>query len=237
MKVAVLIPVLNRPHRVEPLLQSLLESERIIPLQILFIVSRDDSQELAVIQNAAAQHLIVDWQPGRGDYAAKVNLAASKSKADWLLAGADDLVFKPGWADIAIAVAEESRKRFVATNDMANPAVMHGNHATHPLLHRSYFQLGTIDQPRKIYHEGYSHQCVDVEATETALYRDEFVFAQMSIVEHHHPIYPKKGVRVPMDSTYEKAMADGKEDLVLLHTRRHLWGVSNGTGRRRVVAQ
>lgn len=218
------IPVLGRPQRVRPLVESIQASEGNVRLRPLFIVSTSDGEERSAIIDSDVEYLIADWLPERGDFAKKMNLAVSSTSEEWFLAGADDLTFQPNWADIAIAVAKSTEKHFVATNDCANPLVVRGKHATHPLVHRSYLELGTIDEPGKLYHENYSHQCVDNEATGTAMYRDEYVFAQFSVVQHNHPIFPRNGVRVPMDATYEKGMRDGKEDIALLRTRQHLWG-------------
>lgn len=224
MTVAVLIPVLNRPHRVGPLVESIRNSEKEIELAPLFLVSPGDTEELREVELSGADYLVTDWPAEHGDYAKKINLGCREVEAEWFLAGADDLVFQPGWADIAIKVGEKEGKRFVGTNDRANPMVMRGKHATHPLVYRSYIEsLGTIDEPGKLYHEGYSHQCVDNEACGTAIFRGEFVFAQYAIVEHHHPIFPRRGVRIPMDSTYEKGMKNGKEDIAILRSREHLW--------------
>lgn len=231
--VVVVLPVLSRPHRVQPLLESLKESKKKVSLEPLFVVSGDDHEELEEVKASGASYLITDWLPGHADFAKKTNYGiASARGADWFLAGADDLVFQYGWADIAIEVSRSSGCRFVGTNDRANPMVMSGAHATHPLVHRSYVELGTIDEPGKLYCEQYSHQAVDNEACATAKYRNEFVFAQMSVVEHHHPFYPINGVKVPMDSTYEKALKDGKADIELFHSREHLW--DDGRGQRRL---
>jgi hypothetical protein len=223
MVILIVIPVLNRPHRVQPLVENIYRSRRHLELHPVFVLSPDDHEELEEVENSGEDYIVCDWQPERGDFARKTNLAANSFDDEWILAGADDLYFQPGWAEAAVSVATKTKKRFVSTNDRANPLVMRGDHATHPLVHRSYLQEGTIDEPNKIYFEGYSHQCVDNEATATAKYRNEYVFAQSSVVEHHHPIYPRRGVRVPLDSTYEKGLRDGKEDLALFKSRQHLW--------------
>lgn len=143
-----------------PLVYSIKASEREIKLNPLFIVSLADRQEWQELRRAKAPHVMVGWDPGPGDYAKKINYGIEVTDDDWILAGADDLNFHSGWAEEAVRVSEQTRKRFVGTNDRANPAVMSGKHATHPLVHRSYVtELGTIDEPGKLYHEGYSHQC------------------------------------------------------------------------------
>lgn len=230
-EVLVIIPVLGRPEAVPRLLRSLQESAGERVLHPLFMVSPGDDEELRAINAAGADRVIVPWEPGPGDFSRKTNLAIRETDNEWILSAADDLVFHPGWADEAIRVSVARRKRFVATNDLANPLVIRGQHATHPLVHRSYVEeLGTWDEPGKLYHEGYSHQCVDVEASDTAKVRGEFVAATRSVVEHMHPIYRKE---VKMDETYRKALADGATDRDLLLRRMHLWGASPNRSRSR----
>lgn len=219
MTVTVILPVLGRPHRVPTLLQSLRDSQHRVPLEPLFMVSPGDRQQLRMIQKWGAPHIVVGWQPDRGDYAMKINMACRETDTEWVLAGADDLDFKHGWADEAIRVSEQSGKRFVATNDMGNPLVRRGKHATHPLVHRSYLPLAVTDSPGDLYYEGYHHECVDVEATGTAMAYGEFVFAPRAVVEHCHYLWRKSR----FDATYEKGRSHGREDRELCARRTHLW--------------
>lgn len=219
MSVLVVCPVLGRPHRIVPFLQSLEASQREVLLGVMFVVSHSDRAERRMLERVQAPHCVVPWEPDRGDFARKTNWGMQSSEYEWLFSAGDDLAFGHGWADEALAVAEKTGKRFIATNDLHNPLVKRGQHATHPLVHRSYVELGTIDEPGKLYHEGYDHQCVDVEATETAMMRREFAFAARSRVEHLHFLWRKS----ERDPTYDKAMRHGHDDKRLLQQRRHLW--------------
>lgn len=168
--------------------------------------------------------MVVETKRNPGSYARKINVGANKAiadGADWILAGADDLEFTVGWADEAIRVSEQSGKRFVATNDKGNGMVVRGKHATHPLVHRSYLPLAVVDRPGHLYHQGYDHQACDCEASETAMWRGEFVAATNAVVIHRHFMW--RGGQ-PMDDTYRKGQAHGREDRALLNARRPLWG-------------
>lgn len=154
--VAVLIPVLGRPHRVAPLLDSLLASERILWLQPYFLVSEGDDAEIAEIV-ASGEAFFLTPGPVPGDYAKKMNLGVRKTLEPWIFLAADDLCFCPGWADEAVRVALEDGKRVVGTMDEGNAQVKLGKHSTHTLLHRSYVSRGTIDNPSRLLHEGYDH--------------------------------------------------------------------------------
>jgi hypothetical protein len=221
--VYVLIPVLNRPERVEPLLESLASSAGYhAKLRPLFLASPGDEAEIAACRASDADTVVVPWECGDGDYARKINLGANLAReegADWFFHGADDLCFCPGWADEAIKVGERHGKAFVGTDDLGNGLVRAGRHSTHSLVRVDYLDQGTIDEPGKLLHEGYDHQYVDTEAVGTAMARDEWVFAPTSKVEHLHYFWGKS----QNDATYLKAMRAGTSDAALFQSRQHLW--------------
>ena len=222
--VAVIVPVLNRPHRVAPLLDSLRQDKRAWPV---FMVWNQDHDEIAAIcEHVDCVYVPVAYEPGPGDYARKINdgyrvvldVAAHRGEEiPWLFAGADDLRFHDGWLDAALAAHETHGGRFVGTNDMWNPSVRAGRHSTHSLIRMDYIRdLGcSFDGPGIVYHEGYDHQCVDNEAVFVAKQRGEFVHAADSFVEHLHPFAKK----AQMDATYEKALAKGRDDIRLFRDR------------------
>jgi hypothetical protein len=154
-----------------------------------------------------------------GGYARKVNQAADAIMADWYLTGADDLRFHPGWLRAAIDRHAKTGALVIGTNDLHNPSVVRGMYATHLLVHRDYMARGTWDEPGKILHEGYHHNCVDTELVETAKVRGTYAFARESHIEHLHPIF--KGA--PDDSTYRLGRAHHAEDKALLRERRKMW--------------
>jgi hypothetical protein len=215
--VAVIVPVLARPDRVAPLLASLADEAR---ATVTFVCSPGDHDEIAEVGKHNQRVAMVNWEPGPGDYAMKIQVGydlAAQDGFDWLFTGADDLTFHPGWLDAAIRAHEEHGGRFVGTNDMWNPSVRNGRHSTHSLIRMDYIaELGcSFDGPGIVYHDGYDHQCVDNEAVFVAKQRGEFVHAADSFVEHLHPFAKKS----QMDATYEKALAKGRDDIRLFRDR------------------
>jgi hypothetical protein len=212
------VPVLGRPHRVEPLLESLAAATS-VPYVAVFVCSPGDDEELAAVRAAAAPAvslLVADRPAGPGDFAFKTNLAYRWTEEPWLFTGADDLRFHPGWAEEALRVAAETGARVVGTNDLGNPTVMSGRHATHSLVARSYADgLGTLDGPGAVLCEQYDHQYVDTELVVTAQTRGEWAFADRSHVEHLHPFWGKGR----MDATYERGLAGGRADRALFMSR------------------
>lgn len=192
----VLVPVLRRPHRVAPLIESLTASGA--DARPLFICSSDDVSMVEAVDASVADKLVVDWPGGtKGDYAKKINAGYMASTEPWLFTGADDLHFHEGW----LANALECRPAHViGTNDLGNERVLKGVHATHSLVNRRYVDtFGTIDQPGLVLHEGYQHEYVDDELVATAKKRGAWAFAADSIVEHLHPAWGK----APTDDLYD----------------------------------
>jgi glycosyltransferase involved in cell wall biosynthesis len=220
VNVTVLVPVLNRPPRVLPLIRSVQDTS---DAKVLFLCSPDDHAQIRECRRQAAKHrrvgfTIVPWPNGPGDYSRKVNHGIRITSEDWLLQGADDLVFRDGWLQAAETAHTATGGRVVGTNDLGNPRVMRGQHATHSLVRRDYVRdLGTWDQPGLLLHEGYGHNFCDDEMVLTARQRHEFVFAHDCHVEHLHPNW-KKGVP---DRTYEIGMERFRQDRALFNQRRH----------------
>jgi hypothetical protein len=220
--VVVLVPVLNRPERVDELSTSLNRSRANVEIDLLFLCTEGDLAEIDAVRMADDDHIVLPGPRQPGDYARKINLGARHAiddGADWLFIGADDLCFCPGWADEAVRVGERHRKRVVGTNDLGNALVMAGRHATHHLVHATYLDQGTIDEPGKLLHEGYDHQYVDTEMVGTARFRDEWVFAHEAVVEHLHFLWRKAN----HDDTYALGQQRTREDAQLFQQRMRLW--------------
>ena len=223
--IAVLTPVLGRPHRIAPLLASLeAVAERDLPTSPFFLCSPGDLDVIDAVLAAGEQPYIVPWKPGRGDYARKVNWGAPRAVSmgfDWFLLAADDVHYHPGWARAALAAHEETGALVIGTNDLGNPDVMAGKYATHPLVHRDYLAWGTADDPagRLLYHPSYWHEGCDAEFAATARSRGTFAFAAGSIVEHLHPVWGKG----EDDAVYARIREHVEEDRALYRQRKPLW--------------
>ena len=217
-EIAILVPVLGRPDRAQPLVNSIRRSS-LEARRIVFICSPHDRRQIRACNATDADDvLIADWDAGPGDFARKMNFGFWQTKELFVLAAADDLTFELGWDTAALLVADETGAGVIGTWDGANPKVKVGKHATHPLVRRSYAESPTCtyDQSAPIYHEGYDHQCVDNELVEAAMIRGQWAFSRDSHVLHHHPIFDR---RVAMDDTYRKGLARGQDDRALFMRR------------------
>lgn len=221
--IAVLIPVLGRPQRAGPIADSIAASADEIPLQPIFLCTPGDDEQ---IQAAAATHadlIVMPFPQGRGDYARKLNIGyrqAHEQGFEWMFLAADDLVFRPGWAEAALRWHQRTGACVVGTNDLGNRRVINGRHSTHSLVHRDYAECGTVDEEDRILHEGYWHNYVDEEFVQTAMWRGTFTPAPDAIVEHMHPDWGKG----TMDDTYRLGKDTFNIDRAYYESRCYLWG-------------
>lgn len=183
---------------------------------VYFIHDHDDFPEIKAIEEAGVlkQALVCS-----GNYAEKINWAAENTDEHFIFTGADDLQFHHGWYEEALSCMADENIMVVGTNDLCNPAVIAGMHATHFLVRREYLAEGTIDEPYKLLHEGYQHEWVDNEFIETAKARGVYAQANESIVEHLHPMVGK----APMDELYANIPERMEQGGRLFLQRRRLW--------------
>lgn len=194
-EVAVVVPVLNRPHRAEPFMQSLhISTSR---AQAYAVVNEADTTTRDAWLSARANVLVTSLNT----FAEKVNYAYGVTNEPWLFLVGDDVSFHPEWADELLRVADETGAMVVGANDLANPRTDQGTHAPHLLISRQYVaeRGASWDGPGVVCHEGYSHMFVDDEVVTAAKQRGTFAVARDAIVEHLHPAVMKAEV----DSTYQ----------------------------------
>lgn len=213
---AILVPVLGRPHRVAPLVESAAAATP--RARLVFLCTPGDDEQIAAVEDAGQEPTVVDWPAGRGDYARKMNHGFVAATERWVFLGADDLSFHLGWFEACLDVARKGIC-VVGTNDLGNARVVAGHHSTHTLVRRDYLECGTADEDGVILCELYDHQFVDDEFVRTARARGTFVSATRAIVEHLHPDWGKGAE----DATYRKARAGFAGDRRLFESRRHLW--------------
>lgn len=229
-RVAVLTPVLNRPHRAALVAESLRATCHPDVARIVFLCSPGDDAEIEACRKVRrAETIIVPFEREPGDYARKINYGVEAAESEWIFQGADDLSFHPRWLEEALHAASRTNQRVIGTQDLGNRLVKVGRHSTHSLVHRSYVrELGTVDEPGKLLHEGYRHNFCDTEMIETADARGEFRFTHGAVVEHLHPHW-QKGEE---DATYILGLSDFKIDQRLFLSRRKLWARSRRSRRR-----
>jgi glycosyltransferase involved in cell wall biosynthesis len=219
VSISVLVPVLGRPANAAPLVESLDASSE-AQHELIFICTPGDEEQIAACQETWANILVVTWQPER-DYGRKMNAGYRHARHDWILLGADDVSFDPGWDTELLRVAEESGKRVIGSNDMANRLVMRGAFSTHPLVARSYVEEhgGGLEGPGLIVSDAYEHNFPDRELACLAMKRGEWAFAKNAVVRHNHPAFGGG----KQDATYNRGRDTFLDDQTLFWERSAQW--------------
>jgi hypothetical protein len=200
----ILVPMLGRHHRVFPLLESI---DATTPgAVVMFCLTPNDGLVDGEINRAVqrgspsriGKTIVV--RRATGDYARKINAGYRATSEPLMFLGADDLSFRPGWFEAAVAKLGPGIG-VVGTNDLGSPRVMRGEHSTHSLVTRRYAdEFGTIDEKGCVLYEGYPHEWVDDELVGTAKHRGAWAMALDSHVEHLHPNWGK----APADALYRQ---------------------------------
>ena len=215
-RVDVIVPSLpGRMDNVVPLMESLVASTGLA--QATWVLNEDDGVKAALVAELGGRVFFKS-----GTFAEKVNAAHGQSSNPWVLLVGDDVRFRPGWLDSAQDIARRYEVSVVGTNDLANPRVMRGEHATHPLIRRDYIdEVGASwDGPGVICHEGYRHWFVDDEIITAAKQRRQFQAALASEVEHFHPMVGK----AVKDDVYEVGSRFAEQDRKLFQKRLKQFG-------------
>lgn len=214
-EVAIVVPLLRRPWRVAPLLESI--DHNTTGHQVVFACTPTDTATVDAVREAGHEPLLVRQEP-KGDYARKIQAGIDATDTPFVFTGADDLRFHPGWFEAAKAKMTHG-VGVVGTRDLCNQRVERGDHGTHFLVARWYCDLGTIDGDPHLFHHGYVHEFVDDELVGTAKKRGAWAHAPDSIVEHLHP----QAGKAPTDDLYAAQRSRMGRSRALYLRRRHLW--------------
>jgi hypothetical protein len=209
-EVAVLVPVMRRPHNAEPFMRSLRASTGLARAYAIY--DREDLETAAAWKAAGAELIDINEfreldRPGR--FSEKVNVGAEQTSEPWVFICGDDVSFHAGWLDSAMSVVRDD-VHVIGTNDLGNPRVLMGDHATHILIRRDYIKApgASWGKPGTIAYEGYHHWFVDDEIVTAAKHRHCWAMALGSIVEHLHPFWGKG----KPDKVYELGQDNAEDD-------------------------
>ncbi len=222
-EVAVIVPVMKRPQNAEPFMRSLRASTGLAT--VYAVANPDDEETVKAWDTAGATVLLVDGS----SFPVKANYGYLHTDEPWIFLCGDDVRFRSGWLDHAQQTAHIHKADLIATNDFGNPRVIAGQHATHPLIRRSYVeeQGASWDGPGVLVHEGYEHNFCDDEWTTVAKQRGVFAASLGSIVEHRHPLWDDT---VEEDAVYRKGKAHTQKDSRLFKGRLKAYGQSSSVG-------
>jgi glycosyltransferase involved in cell wall biosynthesis len=210
--IAVVIPTLGRPHKVAEIVRNLKETAP--EATPYFVIESDDTATSEAIEQANAQKIVNSRSKS---YAGAVNTALLETSEPYLFVSADDFYYHEGWLEPLLQQAKFFG--LCASNDLHNQDVQNGTLATCFLITREYAQNACIDEPGVMLHEGYTHNFVDAEVSETAISREQFVYCPDSRVEHLHYLWGLSA----KDETYAKTVLYHSQDEALFNNRRTLW--------------
>ncbi len=214
MLLAILIPTYHRAHKIADVTCNALNS--VDQANVYFIVESDDHASINAVVDTVGANLILNRR--KANYAGAINTGVIYTNEPYVFAGADDINFHQGWFETAMTLMKKPIE-VVGTNDLGNPTVMRGDHATHYLVSRNYATQGVADRDGVMLHEGYDHNWTDTEFIETAKWRGRFAPCLESKVEHLHVAFGKSC----MDETYIKGMSNKEIDARLFQERSKLW--------------
>lgn len=229
MELAVLVPVLNRPQNVGPLVESFLAG---CPTdsELIFISQWGDDAEIETVTQFASfpedGGRIRSHISDNTTWPQKINHGVTQVVAAWYLCAADDIRFTEGWWDATTKLRHDPRIGVIGTNDSrtgsGNPRVAVGEHTCHPLIRGDYIrEQGTVDQVGQAVHPGYFHWFVDDELVATAKARHAWTYCREAVIEHLHPYWGHG----EMDDTYRAGEANAEADLALWKSRAPLLGL------------
>jgi hypothetical protein len=222
-EVAVIVPVAQR-NNAQAFMDTLAASvttDQLMQVRVYVMTDADDIEtQNPWSQAISLEHDVLDvhrYLRSMGSFAEKVNRGYEISSEPWLLLVGDDVRFHKGWLDQAMQTARSTGKSVIGTNDLGNPAVMAGEHATHMLIRRDYIdQAGASwDGPGVVCHEGYRHWYVDNEIVLAAKQRGEWAPCLAAHVEHLHPLFGKGET----DAVYRLGQAAAEGDAALFKDR------------------
>lgn len=217
--VDVIVPTLGRPASLAPLLDSLEECTPAGCARIQWVVDIDDHESQAAA-STPRMCVATDLLERSGTYPEKINAGARATEAPLILPTADDVVFKPGWYEEALALFTDDVD-VVGTNDLT-PSTRGRNHATMPIVRRSYVEDpgAAWAETGTVFHEGYHHSYVETELCQLADLRGVWAFAELSMIEHRHHAW---GTRQVDDTDRKGNMQHIDRDRDLFRDRKALW--------------
>lgn len=224
----ILVPILGRaPHGMLRSLEYATET----PYAVFLICSPGDDEMIEGCRATGHTTWVMEWEADRADFAKKINWAYTHTDQPWIFQGADDIRFSPGWDTEALRVASLHQAGVIGTNDLHNPSVKARLHSTHSFIRRSYIEEygGTFDNTGIVFSERYDHQYVDNELIALAKLRNQWAFADNSIVEHIHPVWGM----TEWDPTYNKAFREAEGDRRLFASRLRIMRAYRGSRNQR----
>ena len=210
MTCAILIPSLNRPHRLRETVDTI-RANTSDPFRIVFCVSDDESRR---ILEGEGEWFLDDSDDEDRRYVTRMNKLVHQPlvlECETMFFGSDDVIYHPGWLAAALKILDTG-PHVVVVNDL------HNANGTQALMHRDYLPKAVFDAPGDAFHHGYHHNFADNEQHFTAWKQGTYARAMDSLVEHLHPLFRAED-SIAWDPTYTDAMRGWAHDEELYRQR------------------
>lgn len=220
----ILIPTLGRHRALQPLAANMLNTTPEGGYRVVFVADRVDTDTRNALAEICVFHPAFGCVIQDGTYPVKINAAYRASDGDLVLPTADDVVFHDGWLEAATNALSDESVQVLGTDDLS-PSTANRDHATMPILRRSYIEdPGAVWHERgSVFYEGYRHNYCETETWSLATHRGVTGWAEDCVIEHLHPDWGKREI----DDTDRKGNRDGSDaDRVLFGRRQHQWSRS-----------
>ena len=206
-RVAILIPTLNRPHNLKPLIENIRDVTP-EPHEIYFMTSNKESKRV-IEENGA----ICFNDVGDTDLITRTNSLYRLTDEPYIYTGSDDIRFHEGWLSKMMKKMDEGF-HVVVPQDLLNP------NGTQALISRKYIeeQSCCVDVPNVVYYPGYKHDWAETEQFEVAKKRGVFARSD-AVVEHLH----WSNGKAEKDDDYNTGQSHSADGQELFKSRMHLW--------------
>jgi GT2 family glycosyltransferase len=220
--VQVVIPTYRRPERLKVALRSLHATAP--RAEALIVVHHTDRETLSAIPTMPIPHAL--WTVDYGDESSGVsatNLGMSQTSASHVVIAQDDVIFHPGWLDIALQFAD-GYVNVIGLNDLF-PGRDTAQHSVCWVINGAYVREYGLageksSEPGSIFHSGYRKNYADNELCDVAKARGVWAYAKGAVVEHLHPAVGKAG----HDHTLDHLEKFAEQDRALYTERSKIWG-------------
>ena len=215
--ISILVPTLNRPEALAPLIHSIRTTTPRDRYEIVFVLDHGDVRSHQALRSF---HHDVRVVVADGTYPQKINAGYDESVGDLILPTADDVRFHPDWYELAMQEFA-NWVCVVGTNDLS-PVTENGEHVTMPIVRRSYIEDpgAVLGETGTVFNEDYHHNFVETELWQLAVYRKVTRWSKEIVIEHLHPDWGKR----EEDATDQKGMRSHfDEDAAIFYERAAAW--------------
>ena len=220
-KIALLIPSYNRPQKLEPLLRNIRQtSNHATPY---FIITSQDKDSQRELERIGANYMVFD-----GEYVASINYGVEQTEEEFILCGADDILFVPNWDTILL----KNVQNYSIIGGLEEGKVGESKlHISHPLVRRSYVDAGLACGVKgKLYHPSYIHYMCDIELCQRGWQNKAIKVIDQYLIKHTNPMLYKKDnesyndiIEKKFDATYKRSYKNGGRDSSVFQRRKGMF--------------